>query len=420
MSKLVRYQLIAFGLIAVLGVVFVGAKYVRLDNMLGFGQYRVQVRIVDTDDKRATTGNLSPGAEVTYRGVPVGRVGKQEIIPDGVLITLELDSGAPKVPQSAKAVVANRSAIGEQYVDLVPSSAGAPYLRDGSVIDGARTPIPVEDLLASVNHFASTTDLVALSTTITELGKAFDGKGDELQVLVDSLARFTETGVDALPQTLQLIRDAQTVLTTQAEQSPAIRQFSDGLDRLSAQLRSSDPDVRRLIGTGTDAGSQISQLLRESGDALTRDLANLRTLLLTISPKFYALGPVLQMLPLLSIGASATAPGDGTTHFGLVLETNNPPACTVGYEGTQRILDEMRAQNPDFDDSRDDFPFNTEAKCLVPQGNPTAVRGGERAEFADPSVPQPWDDNPKVDPDKLNLNPVATQLATLLGVTPKR
>lgn len=413
MTRLVRYQLIAFGLIAVLGVVFVGAKYVRLDNMLGFGQYQVKV-------KAGQTGNLSKGAEVTYRGVPVGRVGALDITPDGVIMTLDMDSGAPKVPMNAKAVVANRSAIGEQYVDLMPTSAGAPYLKDGSVIDGAQTPMPVEELLASVNHFASTTDLVALSTTITELGKAFDGKGNDLQVLVDSLQKFTETGVEALPQTLQLIRDAQTVLTTQADQSPAIRQFSDGLDQLTAQLRSNDPDVRRLIGTGTDAGNQIAKLLQESGEPLTKDLANLRVLLKTISPKFYALGPVLQMLPLLSIGGSATAPGDGTTHFGLVLETNNPPACTVGYEGTQRILEQMKAQNPNFDDTRDDFPFNTEAKCLVPQGNPTAVRGGERAEFADPNVPQPWDNNPKVDPEKLNLNPVATQLATLMGVTPKR
>ncbi|MFD0000664.1 MCE family protein [Nocardia sp. NPDC127526] len=413
MTKLVRYQLIAFGLIAVLGVAFVGAKYVRLDNMLGFGLYRVTLQMPET-------GNLSKGAEVTYRGVPVGRVGDLDITPDGVVVTLEMDSGKPKVPLSAQAVVANRSAIGEQYVDLQPTSSGAPYLKDGSVIVGAQLPIRVETLLGSVDHFASTTDLVALSTTITELGKAFDGKGDDLQILVDSLNKFSQTGMENLPQTLDLIRQAKTVLQTQEEQSPAIRQFSDGLDQLAAQLRSNDPDIRRLIGTGTDSGDQIRRLLAESGPALTTDLTNLRTLLIAISPKFYALGPVLQMLPLLSIGASATAPGDGTTHFGLVLETNNPPACTVGYEGTQQILAEQKAQNPNFDDTRDDFPFNTNAKCLVPQGSETAVRGGERAELADPSVPQPWDDKPKYDPDKLNLNPVATQLATLMGVTPKR
>ncbi|WP_460701039.1 MCE family protein [Nocardia thraciensis] len=413
MSKLVRYQLIAFGLIAVLGVVFVGAKYVKLDHMLGIGQYQVRVTMKET-------GNLSKGAEVTYRGVPVGRVGTQDITPDGVVVNLEMDSGKPKVPQTAKAVVANRSAIGEQYVDLVPTTSGGPYLKDGSVIDGAEVPIRVEDLLASVNSFAGTTDLQALSTTVTELGKAFDGQGDNLRILVDSLNKFSQTGVEALPQTVDLIRDAQTVLGTQAEQSPSIRRFSDGLDKLSLQLRANDPDIRRLIGTGADAGRSIGDLLTQTAEPLTKDLSNLRSLLLAVSPKYYALAPLVQMLPLLSIGGSATAPGDSTSHFGLVLETNNPPACTVGYEGTQRILEEMKAQNPNFDDNRDDFPFNTDAKCAVPFGNPTAVRGGERADLADPSIPQPWDATPKTDPDKLNLNPVAAQLAPLIGVTPKR
>ncbi|MEC3951608.1 MlaD family protein [Nocardia sp. CDC153] len=413
MTRLVRNQLIAFAIIAVIGVVFVGAKYVRLDNMLGFGLYKVKVQAKET-------GNLSKGAEVTYRGVPVGRVGDLDVTPDGVLITLEMTSGAPKVPANAKAVVADRSAIGEQYVDLVPSKDGSPYLHDGSVIDGATTPIPVQDLLSSVDRFSSTTDLKALSTAVTELGKAFDGRGDDLKILVDSLNKFSAAASgDNLQQTLALLRSARTVLGTQADQSPAILQFSDGLDKLTAQLKSNDPDIRRLIGTGTDAGSSIQRLLQESGPALTKDLTNLRILLLAISPKFYALGPVLQMLPLLPLGGSSTAPGDGTTHFGLVLETNNPPACTVGYEGTQRILDQMKAQNPNFDDTRDDFPFNTQAGCAVPQGSETDVRGGARAELADPSVPQPWDDKPKYDPDKLNLNPVATQLATLMGVTPK-
>ncbi|MFF0532403.1 MCE family protein [Nocardia amikacinitolerans] len=413
MTRLVRNQLVVFLVIAVIGVIFVGAKYIRLDHMLGFGHYEVRV---DAEQ----TGGIYKGAEVTYRGVPVGRVGDLALTDEGVSMTLVIDSDSPRIPASAEAVVANRSAIGEQYLDLRPDSDSAPYLKEGSVISGAQTPIPVEQLVSSVDHFTRTVDLEALNTTVTELGKAFDGKGDDLQVLLQALNEFTTTFHETLPETIQLIRDGRVVFGTQAEQADAIRRFSDGLDRLTAQLRASDPAIRRLIGTGADAGEQVGALLDESGGALTEDLANLRVLMQGISPKFYALRPLLQMLPQLSLGASATAPGDGTSHFGLVLETNNPPACTVGYEGTQRILEQMKAENPDFDDTRDEFPFNTEAKCLVPFGNPTAVRGGERAELADPSIVQPWDDNPKVDPEKLNLNPIAVQLATLMGVTPKR
>ncbi|MBJ8347953.1 MCE family protein [Antrihabitans sp. YC2-6] len=414
-GRVVKYQLIAFIVIAVVGIVFVGAKYVRLDNLLGFGQYEV-------DAKFPHGSGIYPDAEVTYRGVSVGRVGGMSLTEDGVSVTLLINSDAPDIPASTRAVIADRSAIGEQYVDLLPENSDGPYLHDGSVIEQTpdSTPVPVEDLLASVDRFAQSVPLTDLTTVVDELGTAFGGKGDDLQVLVDSLNDFTESAHEALPSITALIRDGRTVLDTQSDQADAVRTFSDGLEKLTMQLQASDPDVRRLIGTGLYASDQAGALLAESGPALTEDLTNLRELVETLAPTTFALRPLLQLLPTLSIGASATAPGDGTTHFGLVLETNNPPACTRGYEGTYAILEQMKAQNPNFDDTVDEFPFNKDATCTVPQGNPTAVRGAERAQFADPSIVQPWDSNPKTDPDKLNLTPIAVQLATLMGITPKR
>ena len=60
-----------------------------------------------------------------------------------------------------------------------------------------------------------------------------------------------------------------------------------------------------------------------------------------------------------------------------------------------------------------------QANCTTPLGSVTGVRSANRIVYADPATPQPWDNKPKVDPDKLNLNPIATQLAPLLGITPK-
>jgi phospholipid/cholesterol/gamma-HCH transport system substrate-binding protein len=55
----------------------------------------------------------------------------------------------------------------------------------------------------------------------------------------------------------------------------------------------------------------------------------------------------------------------------------------------------------------------------VPVGNPTGVRGAARAPLSNPAYRQPWDSIPKKDPDKLNLNPLAQQLAALMGVHEK-
>lgn len=413
-SKVVKFQLVAFIVVAVLGLTYVGAKYVRLDNLLGFGQYSVDAQFTDG-------GGIFTNAEVTYRGVPVGRVGEMSLTADGLIVELKLDSSGPDIPASAKAVVANRSAIGEQYVDLRPDTDQGPFLEDGSVITNDHTdiPIPVNEVLMSVDGLVKSVPVEDLRVVVQELGTALDGKGDSLKQLADSLSTLTQAGVEHLPQTLSLIRDSRTVLDTQSEQSSAIREFSAGLEAVTAQLRSSDPDLRLLIDNGIPASREVGQLVTDAGPGLTTDLTNLAAFGRTLAPQAMALQPLLIFLPGLAAGASTIAPGDGTVHQGLVLETNRPPPCTIGYEGTYEILEEMKRKDPNFDDTQQYFPFNTEASCDVPQGSVTGVRSASRIQFADPAIPQPWDNKPKVDPDKLNLNPIATQLAPLLGVTPK-
>ena len=63
------------------------------------------------------------------------------------------------------------------------------------MITSTTTPTPVEELIASVDTLARNVPLEALSRVVTELGTAFNGQGDNLQTLVDSLVLFTETGI---------------------------------------------------------------------------------------------------------------------------------------------------------------------------------------------------------------------------------
>ncbi|GAB88995.1 MCE family protein [Gordonia rhizosphera] len=412
LSRTVRIQLIVFVVVGVLALVYVGAKYARLDRLVGWGQYTVVVSMPDS-------GGIFTNAEVTYQGVPVGRVGELTLTDTGVDVNLDLDSGGPPIPESAVAVVANRSAIGEQYVDLQPRSAAGPYLENGSVITKSSVPPPLQDVLASAIDFTSSIPIDDLHTVITELGKAFNGQADNLTRLVDALSSLAQAGYDNLGDTIALIQNSNVVLSTQAEQSDAILTWSRNLDLITATLASSDPDLRRLLTTGTASASQISAFLQQSGGDLTTVIHQLAETVRTIAPTSFATSATFAMLSALSAGSHSPAPGDGQIHFGIVLETNNPPACTRGYESTSAMVQEMKRKDPSFDIRYDDFPFNTDARCSVPVGNPTSVRGGARAVYANPAYPQPWDDIPKKDPDKLNLNPLARQLALLMGVRPQ-
>ena len=410
--KIAKWQLIVFAVIAIVAIAYVGATYARLDKLFGIGTYTVNADFADS-------GGIFTNAEVTYLGTPVGRVGSLQLRPDGVRVKLTMNSGDAKIPATAQAVVANRSAIGEQYVDLRPSSTGGPYLKEGSVITNTSIPVPVQDVISSAVDFTGSVPLNDLRTVVTELGKAFDNNGENLRTLVDSLANLSKSGNDNLPQTISLIRNSDTVLTTQAAQSDEILNWSQNLGLITAQLATSDPDLRRLLTTGQTSASQLSALLERSGGDITTAVRNLALDVRNVKGTYAGVSPALALLSAVSSASYSPAPGDGTIHFGATLETNNPPSCTFGYEGTQQIIAEEKRKNPNFDINYDDFPFNTDAKCSLPQGSPTNVRGAANAVYADPYTSQPWDNIPKKDPDKLDLNPIATQLGYLLGVFPR-
>ena len=217
-TRTTRLQLLAFALVALLGMSFVGVRYVGLDRLFLGGGYRVAAEFTDS-------GGIFVNAEVTYRGVAVGRVSDMRLTEDGVEVELTIDRDAPEIPADAAAAVANRSAVGEQYVDLRPVSADAPYLGDGSVIPVDRTsiPIPVEQLLQDVDSLVGSLDLDDLRTVVDELGVAFDGSGDDLARLIDNGNLLLTRAEESLPQTLQLITDGQTVLQTQADSADGDR-----------------------------------------------------------------------------------------------------------------------------------------------------------------------------------------------------
>ena len=177
-------------------------SYVGLDRLLlGDG--------VDVAADFSDSGGIFVNAEVTYRGVGVGRVSDMQLTDDGVRVTLTIDPDATRLPADTTAVVANRSAVGEQYVDLRPDGDQGPYLTDGSVIPQSRTaiPIPVEQLLLDVDDLVGSIDTDDLRVVVDELGTAFAGAGDDLARLLDNGDLLLARAEQSLPQTLQLITD---------------------------------------------------------------------------------------------------------------------------------------------------------------------------------------------------------------------
>lgn len=363
-TKVVRLQLVAFLLITVAGVGYTGFRYAGFGDLFGTTTYPVRVQL-------AQSGGIFTGADVTYRGVSVGRVGPLTLTPEGVEVQLDIREDAPEIPADVDAEVHNLSAIGEQYVDLLPARDGAPYLEAGSVIPVARTstPVPVEQLVVSLDDFVRSVPLDSLRTVVDELGVAFADTAIPLQKLLDTTDLFTEDAVEALPQTLRLIEDGRTVLTTQNEVAGSFRSFSEDLALLADQLAESDPDLRRLLETGPEASTEVRALLRESGSGLGELVADLLTLSRVAEPRQAALRQILVTYPGVTSTGYTVAPGDGTAHLGLVINLFDPFPCTRGYEGTER--------RPGTDMTY--RPVNRHAYCAEPPGSEITVRGAQNA-----------------------------------------
>jgi phospholipid/cholesterol/gamma-HCH transport system substrate-binding protein len=373
----VKIQLVIFAVITLLGVSFVGARYAGLADPIVRPGYNIAASFTDS-------GGIFEGAEVTYRGLEVGKVGPLRLTKDGVLVALRIDKGV-NVPNDARAIVRTRSAVGEQYVDLQPQRNGGPYLRAGDVIPPERTGVPlrVEALLLNFDRLVNSVGKDDLATVIDELGKAFAGTAPNLQRFLDSSSALTTAATEALPETVRLIEDGNTVLKTQVDQAGHIRSFARDLATLTDALRASDADFRRLLDVGPPAGKEIRDLVEQLDPQFSVLFSNLITVSQVSSVRIPQLKALFAAYPIAVAGSKIVIPGDGTVHTSIETAME-PSVCTQGYGGTDR-------RDPA---ELEDTPANTKAGCSLPKGNPSTVRGTQHAPGPSERGRVAWDASP--------------------------
>ena len=359
-TRRTRIQLMIFVLITLVGVSYVGARYARLDRLVLDDHYSVVAHFPDS-------GGIFAGGEVSYRGVQVGRVGTMKLTDEGVDVVLDIDNGYDDIPADTLAVVGNRSAVGEQYVELQPQTDSAPYLRDGSEIaqDDTRTPIPTQKLLGDISTTVDSVDKQALSTTVRELGKAFAGTGQDLQRIIDTGNAFIKEADANFDTTTALIRDGNTVLRAQVDSRSAIQTFARDLSLFTGTLAGSDAALRQVIDDGSATATQLRTFLEDNRVDLGELINNAVTTGDVIVKHLPGIAQILVIYPYVVEGGFTVvskSPDTGMydAHFGLIV-TNNP-VCHYGYEGTDT--------RPPQDGSN--RPMNTEAGCREPAAQSNA------------------------------------------------
>ena len=369
LTRSILIQLGIFIAIAVVAISIMAFGYMNLPNMLfGAGHYRVTLQLPQT-------GGLYERGNVTYRGVQVGRVESVDLTNNGVAATLSLKSDV-KIPADLDAQVHSQSAVGEQYVELIPRSGDGPALEDGSVIplDRASIPTNVNTLLEATNRGLDAIPRDNLKTAVDESYLAVGGLGPDLSRLVKGSTALAIDARSNLDPLTALIDQSKPILDTQTDTGDSIRAWASNLATVTGELQANDESVRGVLAKAPGAADEVRALFQRLQPTLPIVLANL----VTVGDVALTYQPSLEQLLVLLPQGTATTQATGTAnrnskqdlkgaYLNFNLNLNLPPPCTTGFLPANE-------QRPASFEDYPDRPAG-DVYCRVPQDSPFNVRG---------------------------------------------
>jgi phospholipid/cholesterol/gamma-HCH transport system substrate-binding protein len=368
LSRPVWTQLATLTAITVISVGVMAFGFVKVRALFGIGRYTVTVNL-------PASAGLYPTSVVTYRGTEIGRVKSIETTRDGVQAVLVLDSATP-VPSDAAAAVHSRSAVGEQFLELTPSSANAEKLRDGDVIPVGRVQIPADigSLLDATNRALQAIPPDNLRTVVDEADKAVGGLGPQLSRIVDGSTSLAIEAGKSVDQMGQLIDQSPPVLNSQVQTADSIATWAQRMAAITGQLKAQDAAFAELLTVGGPALEEGRALFDRVAPALPVLLANLVSLGDIAVTYRNDLEQLLVLFPQGTAVMSAIAVADSgvkQAYRGIYLDfnlnLNLPPPCNTGF------LPVRQQRSP----SDQDYPERPagELYCRIPQDSDMNVRG---------------------------------------------
>lgn len=363
LTRFVRTQLIIFTIASIIGVAVMAFAYMQIPTLLGIDRLTVKVQL-------PATGGLYRFSNVTYRGSQIGRVTEVNLTPTGAEAILSLDT-SPKIPADLQAQVRSMSAVGEQYVDLLPKNNSGPYLQDGAVIpvDKVTIPQPVGPMLDKLGAMVDTIPGDKLAKLLDESYTAFNGTGYDFGSLLDSASKLTRDANGVSEQMRKLVDDSGPFLDAQAQNPDGIRQWAANLSGITGTMANDDSQFRSILHNGPGFAQETSKLLQQLKPTLPILLANLSTVGQIGVTWHASLEQLLVLLPPFVSQIETYAPVNNPTGLpngDFSLGLGDPPSCTVGF------LPPSAWRSP-ADLTPADTPDNL--YCKLPQDSPIAVRG---------------------------------------------
>jgi virulence factor Mce-like protein len=280
------WERLAYSLrIPVLIIFILGCFGVLLFLWVAFGgstPMKSKVYEIRVDFRDAAT--LAEQSDVRIAGVNVGKVRKKELNKGAgaTRVWLALDKQYAPIPKDTKAVLRQKSLIGETYVELSPGSASAEKLKEGQTLDPGQVEPTVEldEILAIFDKDTKAAFRAWIKDTalITR-----DGGGKDLNAALGNLDGFATDGADVLgvldkqKQALSLfIRNTGQVFGALNERSGQLRALIENSHRVfsaTAEAQDGLAETFAVFPTFLDE-SRITMERLERFSTNTRPLVN--------------------------------------------------------------------------------------------------------------------------------------------------
>jgi phospholipid/cholesterol/gamma-HCH transport system substrate-binding protein len=179
------FCLSCFGLLTFLWVAFGGPTPLQPKG------YRFTVAF-----KNAAT--LAQQADVRIAGVNVGKVVSKQLAPDGnrTLATIQMKRQFAPIHTDARAILRQKTLLGETYVELAPGHRSAPKLKEGARLANSRvaSTVTIDELLRLFDRPTR----VAFQQWQASVARATGGKSEDLNDALGNLPGFAEGASDVV------------------------------------------------------------------------------------------------------------------------------------------------------------------------------------------------------------------------------
>lgn len=368
LTRFIRTQLIVFAVLTVIALVVLGWYFLRLPTLAGVGQYTLKADL-------PSSGGLYRTANVTYRGVTIGRVTNVEPTDTGVRATMSIGNEF-KIPVNTVANVHSVSAVGEQYLDLVSDGSTGKYLSNGQTITKGTVPREIGPALDAANKGLAALPADKIPVLLNETALALGGLGPSLQRLVDGSQAIIGDLKTNITDINDIINNSAPILDSQVNSGDAIARWAANLNTLTQQTKAQDAVLRSGLANAAPTADAVTAVFSDVREALPQTLANLEIVLDMLKRYNKGVEQSLVMLPQgASIAEAVSAPYKNQAALDFALTINQPPPCLTGFLPAS----EWRAPA-----DTSPAPVPDGLYCKIPKDTPAnVVRGARNLPCAD-------------------------------------